>query len=385
MHQIFNPGERAEFDFKGKDKDFGFVVKETGEFVTCRFFGMTLPASQYFFARATLTEKQEDVFTSIVHGFKYFKGVTGILVFDNAKVQVTRADRFDPDLNSEFSLLCDHYDVGPVPARPKSPKDKCLIENSFGVFWRWGWPLLKKKTFFSVADINHELENLLEIFNNKVQKKYGLSRRERFETFEREKLKPLPARDYDLGYWRKSKVHPDCHIQVKHNFYSVPYKYRFQEVNVRISRSVLEVFVGLKRLAVHSMPFSAKGRYITNKGHLPEAHRAVLEQTPQNAIKEASLVGEKTHEMVKRLIEEARHPLMYLRRAQGILRLKKRYSAKDLEVAANFFKSAAIEDIKVRNIEQVISAQSHVQKAKKIKRKENENLRGQIHWSDTFH
>lgn len=235
MHQSFTPGERAEFDFKGKDKGFGFVEKETGEFIPCRLFGMTLPASQLFFARATLTEKQEDVFTAITKGFESFKGVPSTLVFDNAKAQVTKADKFDADLNSEFSLLCDHYEIAPIAARPRSPKDKSLIENSLGVFWRWAWPQLRKITFFSPREINAELEELLITFNNRVQKKYGLSRRQRFEQFEKEKLKPLPVKQYDFGSWKRAKVHPDCHIQVNHNFYSVPYKYRFEELSVRIS------------------------------------------------------------------------------------------------------------------------------------------------------
>jgi len=385
MHQSFTPGERAEFDYKGKDKGFGYIERDTGEFIACRLFGMVLPSSQLFFARATLTEKQEDVFTSITKGFESFKGTTSTLVFDNAKAQVTRADKFDADLNSEFSLFCDHYEIAPIAARPRCPKDKSLIENSLGVFWRWAWPQLRKKTFFSLREINAELERLLLVFNDRVQKKYGLSRRQRFDQFEKQKLKPLPVKRYDFGSWKKSKVHPDCHIQVSHNFYSVPYKYRFQELNVRINGRTLEVFSGLERVTVHTIPLSKKGCYITNKNHLPESHQALLEQTPQNAIKEALTVGVNTHEMVKRLIEEARHPLAYLRRIQGILRLKKRYSSQSLEEASEFFKSASLTDIKVRNIEQVISAQSKVLKPKKVNRKENENLRGQVSWSDTFH
>ena len=54
------------------------------------------------------------------------------MVFDNSKVQVTKADNFDPDINSEFSLLCDQYNIAPLATRPNSPKDKSLIENVLG-------------------------------------------------------------------------------------------------------------------------------------------------------------------------------------------------------------------------------------------------------------
>ena len=113
MHQTFRPGERCEFDYKGKDSGFGYVMASTGEFIQCRLFGMILPSSQLFFAKATLSEKQADVFNSIASGFKYFGGVTSTIVFDNAKAQVTRADNYDPDINSEFSLFCDSYDIAP--------------------------------------------------------------------------------------------------------------------------------------------------------------------------------------------------------------------------------------------------------------------------------
>ena len=52
---------------------------------------------------------------------------------------------------------------------------------------------------------------------------------------------------------------------------------------------------------------------------------------------------------------------------------------------SGFFKKASLKDIRVRNIEQVISVQSKVLKPKKVNRKENENMRGQVHWADTFH
>lgn len=385
MHQTFRPGERCEFDYKGKDSGFGYVIIETGEFIECRLFGMVLPSSQLFFARATLSEKQEDVFDSIASGFKYFGGVTSTIVFDNAKAQVTRADNYDPDINSEFSLFCDTYNIAPIAARPGKPKDKSLIENSLGVFWRWAWPQLRRQQMFSLGEINSELKQLLAIFNKRVQKKYGMSRLEKFESYEKVKLNPLPEKMYESGVWKKVKVHPDCHIQVSHNFYSVPYRCRGQELNARISKQCLEVFFGLDRVAIHKISLGNRGRYFTIKSHLPDSQQAMLERTPQSMLKEATDLGESTHKVIERLIKEARHPLMYLRRAQGILRLGKRYSDASLEEACVFFVEAALSDIRVRSIEQVIAAKSKHQKELKVERKPNENLRGQLHWAEIYH
>ena len=385
MRQSFIPGERCEFDYKGKDIGFGFISKETGEFTQCRLFGMVLPASQLFFARATLTEKQEDVFESIARGFKSFGGVTSTIVFDNAKVQVTKADNYDPQLNSEFSLFCDQYNLAPLAARPGKPKDKSLIENSLGVFWRWAWPQLRKVEFFSLAEVNKELCVLLKRFNNRLQKKYGLSRQQRFESYEKKKLKSLPANTYEAGFWKKVKVHPDCHVQISQNFFSVPFQYRGKYLNVRINRQTFEIFHELERVAIHKAPMSSRGRYFTNDSHLPESQQALLEKTPQNLITEALAVGPSTGKIVSRLLKESRHPLMYLRRVQGILRLKRRYSKTGLEEASLFFINVSLSDIKVGNLEQVITAKTKVPRAKKINRQPNENLRGELHWAETYH
>jgi transposase len=35
-----------------------------------------------------------------------------------------RADRYNPDVNPDFSGFCRHYGTGAVPARPGKPKDK---------------------------------------------------------------------------------------------------------------------------------------------------------------------------------------------------------------------------------------------------------------------
>ncbi len=382
MHQTFTPGERSEFDYKGKDSCFGYTDAKTGEFIPCRLFGMILPSSQFFFPCATLTEQREDVFSSIASGFEFFGGVTGTIAFDNAKVQVTRADTYDPDINSEFHLLCDHYNVAPLAMRPSRPKDKSLIENTLGVFWRWSWPQIRERQMYSLADINAELKHLAAIFNDRIQKKYGLSRRQKFESFEKSKLNPLPERRYESGFWKHSKVHPDCHIQYNYNFYSVPYKHRGKKLDIRISQQCLEVYSELERVAIHHIPQGSRGRYFTTKSHLPKSHRAILEQTPQNVLKEASSLGESIHKVAERLIKEPRHPLMYLRRVQGILNLRKRYSTASLEQACSFFVDAALSDIRVRGVEKVISAKSHRKEEPRVCRQPNENLRGSEHWEN---
>jgi len=71
---------------------FGYADSVSGEFVTCRLFGNILCFSQLFYARATHTEKQVDLFDALARSYEYFGGVPATTVFDNAKAQVVRAD-----------------------------------------------------------------------------------------------------------------------------------------------------------------------------------------------------------------------------------------------------------------------------------------------------
>jgi hypothetical protein len=52
---------------------------------------------------------------------------------------------------------------------------------------------------------------------------------------ERSTLKPLPAKSYEFGEWRKAKVHPDYHIEVARAYYSVPYRLIGERVDVRLT------------------------------------------------------------------------------------------------------------------------------------------------------
>ena len=307
---------------------------------------------------------------------------------------MTRAHRYDPDFNPEFFHFCEIQGTAPVAARPRSPKDKNLIENVLGVFWRWARPLFRVRVFFSLGELNSFMRELLEDFNNRIQRKYGQSRRQKFQAGEQNKLLPLPSGEYRVGSWKKHKLHADCHIQVGHNFYSAPYQYRNETLDVRITPQTIEIFHRLERIAAHAaMPLArlggSRGGYRTIDAHLPPAHQALKEETPQQILEIAQKVGPSTATVISNLIERSRHPLMYLRRALGITRLAKRYSNTALEEACTLMVSLGIEQPRLKDLEELITnekARKHTESASKaVVRKPNPNLRGQKSWSAIIH
>jgi transposase len=62
-----------------------------------------------------------------VRAFEFYQGVPKLVVPDNAKTGVTKACRYDPDLNPTYQEMAMHYGVGVVPARPYKPRDKDYV------------------------------------------------------------------------------------------------------------------------------------------------------------------------------------------------------------------------------------------------------------------
>ena len=214
-------------------------------------------------------------------------------------------------------------------------------------------------------------------------RKYNQSREKRFLDLEKEALKQLPDRPYQYCSWKTAKVHPDGHIQVAHNYYSVPYQYRGKEVAVRSSNEYLEIFDNLDRICIHSrFQGSSRGRYKTLDQHLPESHLAIKEFTVIRALQQAEKIEPATHLIFESLIHESKHPLQYLRRCQGILRLGGKHGSESLESTCSESLELGIHHPSHRQIENFIlaAASRNLRQRPVPSRQENPNLRGQNTW-----
>jgi transposase len=112
---------------------------------------------------------------------------------------------------------------------------------------------------------------LTDQLNERPFKKLTGSRRELFETLDKPALKPLPEKAYEFAQWTKRRVNIDYHVQIEHNYYSVPYQLVHQEVEARVSALVVEIFHQGQRVAAHARAIG-QGKYLTEKRHMPLAH-----------------------------------------------------------------------------------------------------------------
>ena len=232
MRQQHRAGERVFVDYAGDTVPV--VDAETGEVRRAQIFVAVLGASSYTFAEATWTQKTPDWIASHMRAFAFFGGVPEIVVPDNLKAGVTRADRFDPDIAPAYHEFARHYGTAVVPARARKPRDKAKAEAGVLLVERWILAVLRNQTFFSLVELNQAIRRLLERLNAKPFKKLPGSRLSAFEELEKPLLRPLPGQRYEVAELRKARVHSaDYHVELLGHYYSVPYALVGKEVELR--------------------------------------------------------------------------------------------------------------------------------------------------------
>ncbi|QAT85439.1 hypothetical protein EJ065_3879 [Corallococcus coralloides] len=199
---------------------------------------------------------------------------------------------------------------------------------------RWILAALRHRPFTSLAQVQEAVKPLLEKLNTRPMRKLGKSRWELFEQVEKAALRALPARPYELAFWKKARVNIDYHVELEGHGYSVPYTLVGKPVELRHTEGCVEVFLGGRRVASH-VRSQQKGRFTTQAEHMPASHRQHAEWTPSRLIRWAEGVGPSCAKLVEELMTRRPHPQQGFRSALGVLRLadEKKYGKPRVEKA----------------------------------------------------
>lgn len=328
MRQTHKAGEKAFVDYSGMK--LAMRNSLTGETVEVEIFVMALGASSYTFAEATLTQQLCDWIGSHVRAFEFFGGVAEILVPDNLLSGVTKAHRYEPEINLSYQEMASHYGVAIIPARVMTPQDKSKVENAVQQVERQILAKLRDCIFFSLLEINEAIRPLLDELNQRSFQKMTGSRKIQFDEFEKSALKPLAATRYVYAEWKKVRAGADYHIELHHHFYSVPYTYAKKELDARYTQNTVEIFYKNKRIASHLSSFK-KYQHTTITEHMPKRHQAYAEWTPERLVIWAKKIGPATAQLMELVMASRAHPQQGFRSCLGILRLAKTYTDARLE------------------------------------------------------
>ncbi len=247
MRQTHTPGERLFVDYAGQT--VGVTDGATGEIRDAQIFVAVLGASNYTYLEATWSQQLPDWIGSHVRALEFFGGCTELWVPDNLRSGVTKASRYEPDLNPTYHDLAEHYGVAVLPARARRPKDKAKVENGVLVITRWVLARLRHQRFFSLNELNRALRTLLADVNQRPFKKLPGCRASAFAEMDQPALRPLPQRRYEYAEWKVARVGIDYHVEIDGHYYSVPCQHARAQVDVRVTKMTVEIFQRGQRIA----------------------------------------------------------------------------------------------------------------------------------------
>jgi len=324
------PGEAMEVDWAGNTA--AIVNTDTGEMIPVYVFVAVLPYSGYSYAEGFLRQNQEAWITAHINAYNHFGGVAKLLVPDNLKTGVEKNSRDETKINKAYQELAEHYGVAVLPARVSAPKDKAAVENAVGIVSTWIIAALRNGQFLSLREINGAIKEKLSEFNTRPFQKKDGSRADAF-TEEKPFLMPLPSRPYEFAEWKMATVQYNYHVSHDFQNYSVPYEYIKQRVDLRITRSCVEIFYGGQRICSHPRLRGRQGQYSTTEEHMPLNHQRFIRWNGERFRSWAKKIGKNTLAVTEYLLTCYKVEQQGYKGCMALLKLSDKFSAQRLEAA----------------------------------------------------
>ena len=330
MHINRKPGELMEVDWAGQTA--GIVDTDTGEIIDAHIFVAALPYSGYSYVEAFINQSQEAWVAAHVNAYTFFGGVTRILVPDNLKTGVIKHTRAEVVLNRSYQEMAEHYCTAIIPTRVKAPKDKATVEGTVGIVSTYILAAIRNQRFFSLKELNTVIKERLHNFNHKPFQKKDGSRATMFAD-ERVSLLPLPATPYELATWAYATVAYNYHIRADEQYYSVPFEYIRREVQVRLTRNVVEVFHDGSRICSHIRLHGRRGQYSTMEAHMPPNHQQYIQWNGDRFRETAAKIGTNTAAVIESILASYKVEQQGYKACMALLKLSEQYSPERLEAA----------------------------------------------------
>ena len=318
------PGVRGYFDFAGSK----LAYQCDGAPLSAHIFVATLGYSGAIFAYAYADETAPSWLDGQARAFKFFGGVPQLLVPDNPKALVTFACHAEPQITAVYRDFAAHYGATVIPARVRKPKDKASVEGGVRII-TMRMAAVRDRVFESLDAVNIWLANDLNTLHiTPFQKRVGSRQSSLLE--ERESLKALPEKGFEMPRYLQRKIAADYHVEVDKRYYSVPYQHVGKRVEVRVTNHV-EVLLDNARIALHVVQNSGS-RHVTKTEHMPIHHQRYRDPKLHER---AEMIGPNTLAVVDGLFQKRQHPEQAMRSANGVLGLVRDYGKTALETACS--------------------------------------------------
>ncbi len=383
MHFEHRAGEKVFIDYAGKK--LHVTDPHTGEYFPVEVFVATLGCSQYTYAEASFSQKKPDFIDSCRRMLEFFGGVPRAIVPDNLRSAVTKGSKYFPVLNETFETFAEHYNTTILPARPRQPREKSLVEGAVKLVYQRIYTELHGKVFLSLESLNQALVPLVRSYNE-----YALrgeeSRREQFETLERSSLLALPELPYQLMSVKVCTVMKNTHIclgEDKH-YYSVPHQYMGKKVKILYNDDRVEIFYHYHPIAKHKRD-KRKHKYTTLREHLAGSQQYVSDWSYEFFVGEGNKISEEVGSFLASLMESVPHPEQGYRSCSGILHLARKVGTLRISRACKraseygIYTYPLIEQILSKNLDTVSFSEEQLDESSRMPA--HHNIRGNKYFS----
>jgi transposase len=270
----------------------------------------------------------------------FFGGVFHVVIPDNTKTIVQKADPLLPLINEAFREYAQARGFHIDPARSKSPKDKARVERTV--------PTVREDCFrgehLQSLDDAHRRARYWSL------EEYGMRRhtrtqrlpRECFESEEKPRLLPAPTEAYDVPIYCDPKVGPDQHAQVAKALYSLPRDFRRRWVHARADRSTVRFYFNNELVKTHArMP---PGGISTDPNDFPPEKSAYARRDSAFLLRQAGEKGPGVLRFAQALLDGPL-PWTRMRACFALLGLCRRYGDQRVDETCKLAVAAQMHDV----------------------------------------
>jgi transposase len=229
------PGEEVQLDF-----GYLGMIADGDRRRRLHALVFTAVVSRYCFVFLTFSQTTAAVIAGCEAAWEFFGGMFKVLVSDNLKPVVDKADRLEPRWNREWLEYAQARGLVVDPARVRSPQDKGRVENGVKFVQV---SFFAGEQFVDLADAQRRAEDWCRV--RAGMRVHGSTRQRPAEVFARLEapaLLPAPDQPYRVPAWSEAKVQRDFHVRAQNAFYSVPYRLAGQQVTVRADGTLVKIY-----------------------------------------------------------------------------------------------------------------------------------------------
>jgi transposase len=277
--------------------------------------------SRHRFVYPCFEETTKSAIEACEAAWAFFGGVFHVVIPDNTKAIVSRADPLDPLITPAFLEYSQSRNFAVDPTRSRSPRDKARVERSVQPTREDCFRGERLRTL----DDCHRRARVWCL------EEYGMRRHTRtlrlpleaFEADEKALLRPAPTETYDVPLYSDPKVGLDQHAMVAKALYSLAFEYRRKVLRARADRTTVRFYARGQLVEMHAR--QPPGGRSTKPEHFPPEKLAYAQRDAGFLVRQAEAQGPNVHRFAQVLLESPQ-PWLRMRQCFGLLGLCRRFT-----------------------------------------------------------